>query len=50
VVVLISADRETDYGVVFQVIETLRLNNFNRVVMGATLPSSPEGVGSINNY
>jgi biopolymer transport protein ExbD len=38
VVVLISADRETDYGLVFQVIEALRLKNFNRVVMGATLP------------
>jgi biopolymer transport protein ExbD len=40
VVVLISADRNTDYGIVFQVIEALRLKNFNRVVMGATLPSS----------
>ncbi|MDR2354305.1 MAG: biopolymer transporter ExbD [Deltaproteobacteria bacterium] len=39
VVVLISADRETDYGLVFQVIEALRLKNFHRVVMGATLPT-----------
>ncbi|MDR2460662.1 MAG: biopolymer transporter ExbD [Deltaproteobacteria bacterium] len=38
VVVLISADKDTDYGMVFQVIEALRLKNFNRVVMGATLP------------
>ena len=38
VVVLISADREADYGLVFQVIEALRARNFNRVVMGATLP------------
>ncbi|MDR1487335.1 MAG: biopolymer transporter ExbD [Deltaproteobacteria bacterium] len=42
VVVLISADRETDYGLVFQVIEALRLKNFNRVVMGATLPPPTE--------
>jgi biopolymer transport protein ExbD len=42
VVVLISADRETDYGLVFQVIEALRLKNFNRVVMGATLPLPQE--------
>ncbi|MDR1079694.1 MAG: biopolymer transporter ExbD [Deltaproteobacteria bacterium] len=40
-VVLISADREADYGTVFQVIEALRLRNFNRVVMGATLPAAP---------
>ncbi|MDR1312659.1 MAG: biopolymer transporter ExbD [Deltaproteobacteria bacterium] len=39
-VVLISADRESDYGTVFQVIEALRLKNFNRVVMGATLPAA----------
>jgi biopolymer transport protein ExbD len=38
VVVLIAADRESDYGLVFQVIEALRLKNFNRIVMGATLP------------
>jgi biopolymer transport protein ExbD len=38
VVVLISADKEADYGLVFQVIEALRLRSFNRVVMGATLP------------
>jgi biopolymer transport protein ExbD len=38
VVVLISADREADYGLVFEVIEALRLRGFNRVVMGATLP------------
>ncbi|MDR1657820.1 MAG: biopolymer transporter ExbD [Deltaproteobacteria bacterium] len=38
VVVLIQADRQADYGGVFQVIEALRLKNFNRVVMGATLP------------
>jgi biopolymer transport protein ExbD len=38
VVVLISADQETDYSTLFQVIEALRLKNFNRVVMGATLP------------
>jgi biopolymer transport protein ExbD len=38
VVILISADREADYGLVFQVIETLRQKNFNRVVMAATLP------------
>jgi biopolymer transport protein ExbD len=42
VVVLISADRNTDYGVVFRVIEALRLKSFNRVVMGATLPSPEE--------
>jgi biopolymer transport protein ExbD len=42
VVVLISADRDSDYGVVFQVIEALRLKNFNRVVMGATLPQRGE--------
>jgi biopolymer transport protein ExbD len=41
VVILISADRETDYGVVFQVIEALRQKNFNRVVMAATLPDRP---------
>jgi biopolymer transport protein ExbD len=41
VVVLISADQEADYGLVFQVIEALRLRNFNRVVMGATLPPTP---------
>ena len=41
VVVLISADREAEYGLIFQVIEALRLGGFNRVVMGATLP--PEG-------
>jgi biopolymer transport protein ExbD len=44
VVVLISADREADYSSVFQVIEALRLKNFNRVVMGATLPVSSEGL------
>ncbi|MDR0549713.1 MAG: biopolymer transporter ExbD [Deltaproteobacteria bacterium] len=38
VVVLISADREANYGLVFEVIEALRLKNFNRVVMAATLP------------
>ncbi|MDR2198984.1 MAG: biopolymer transporter ExbD [Deltaproteobacteria bacterium] len=38
VVVLISADKDSDYGLVFQVIECLRLKNFNRVVLGATLP------------
>jgi biopolymer transport protein ExbD len=42
VVVLISADRNTDYGMVFQVIEALRMKNFNRVVMGATLPKPDE--------
>lgn len=41
VVVLITADREADYGLVFQVIEALRLRSFNRVVMGATLPPEP---------
>jgi biopolymer transport protein ExbD len=41
VVVLVSADRSTDYDVVFQVIEALRLKNFNRVVMGASLPIPP---------
>ncbi|MDR1871299.1 MAG: biopolymer transporter ExbD [Deltaproteobacteria bacterium] len=41
VVVLITADRAADYGVVFEIIEALRLKNFNRVVMGATL-KSPE--------
>ncbi|MDR2339328.1 MAG: biopolymer transporter ExbD [Deltaproteobacteria bacterium] len=48
VVVLISADRDSDYGTVFQVIEALRLKNFNRVVMGATLPDrgvNPPGKG-----
>ena len=44
VVVLISADRRCDYGIVFQVIEALRLKNFNRVVMGATLPEGPFGL------
>jgi biopolymer transport protein ExbD len=39
-VVLVSADREADYGTVFQVIEALRLKNFNRVVMGAMLPAA----------
>jgi biopolymer transport protein ExbD len=38
IVVLLSADREADYGLVFQVIEALRLKNFNRVVMGGVLP------------
>ncbi|MDR2443878.1 MAG: biopolymer transporter ExbD [Deltaproteobacteria bacterium] len=41
VVVLIQADQQADYGQVFQVIEALRLKNFNRVVMGATLPPEP---------
>jgi biopolymer transport protein ExbD len=41
VVVLISADQEADYGLVFQVIEALRLRSFNRVVMGATLTPEP---------
>ena len=41
VVVLISADEKADYGLVFQVIEALRLRSFNRVVMGATLPMDP---------
>ena len=45
VVVLISADREADYGLVFQVIEALRLRSFNRVGMGATLPPEPEEFG-----
>lgn len=45
VVVLISADRSSDYGLVFQVIEALRLKNFNRVVMGATLPERGEAPG-----
>ncbi|MDR3154737.1 MAG: biopolymer transporter ExbD [Deltaproteobacteria bacterium] len=39
-VVLVSADRGADYGTVFQVIEALRLKNFNRVVLGATLPAA----------
>jgi 2-oxoglutarate dehydrogenase E2 component (dihydrolipoamide succinyltransferase) len=39
-VVLVSADRASDYGTVFQVIEALRLKSFNRVVMGATLPAA----------
>jgi biopolymer transport protein ExbD len=42
VVVLISADQEANYSSVFQVIEALRLKNFNRVVMGATLPVPTE--------
>ncbi|MDR1298213.1 MAG: biopolymer transporter ExbD [Deltaproteobacteria bacterium] len=41
VVVLISADQQTAYDTVFQVIEALRRKNFNRVVMGATLPIQP---------
>jgi biopolymer transport protein ExbD len=41
VVVLISADQKADYGLVFQVIEALRLRSFSRVVMGATLPPQP---------
>ncbi|MDR1165847.1 MAG: biopolymer transporter ExbD [Deltaproteobacteria bacterium] len=43
VVVLIAADRETDYGLVFQVIEALRQKNFNRVVMGGLLPRPRPG-------
>jgi biopolymer transport protein ExbD len=43
VVVLVSADREADYGLVFEVIEALRLKNFNRVVMAATLPGTGPG-------
>jgi biopolymer transport protein ExbD len=43
VVVLISADQATDYATVFQVVEALRLKNFNRVVLAATLPVSAEG-------
>ncbi|MDR1608990.1 MAG: biopolymer transporter ExbD [Deltaproteobacteria bacterium] len=43
VVVLISADREANYGLVFEVIEALRLKNFNRVVMAATLPNESPG-------
>jgi biopolymer transport protein ExbD len=50
VVVLISADKEADYGLVFEVIETLRQKNFNRVVMGATLPASSDEAKSIENY
>jgi biopolymer transport protein ExbD len=46
-VVLISADREADYGTVFQVIEALRLRNFNRVVMGATLPAAPADLSAV---
>ena len=42
VVVLISADQEANYSSVFRVIEALRLKNFNRVVMGATLPVQPD--------
>jgi biopolymer transport protein ExbD len=42
VVVLIAADQESSYGLVFQVIEALRLKNFNRVVMGGTLPDRRE--------
>jgi biopolymer transport protein ExbD len=38
VVVLIAADRDSDYGIVFKVIEALRQKNFTRVVMGASLP------------
>jgi biopolymer transport protein ExbD len=44
VVVLVSADQESSYATVFQVIEALRLKNFNRVVMGATLPVQAEGL------
>jgi biopolymer transport protein ExbD len=43
VVVLISADQGADYGAVFQIIEALRMKNFNRVVMGATLPVPAQG-------
>jgi biopolymer transport protein ExbD len=47
VVVLISADQEANYSSVFRVIEALRLKNFNRVVMGATLPVQPDpGLGT----
>jgi biopolymer transport protein ExbD len=45
-VVLISADRESDYGTVFQVIEALRLKSFSRVVMGATLPAAAADLSS----
>jgi biopolymer transport protein ExbD len=44
VVVLVSADQLASYATVFQVIEALRLKNFNRVVMGATLPVQAEGL------
>ncbi|MDR1395060.1 MAG: biopolymer transporter ExbD [Deltaproteobacteria bacterium] len=41
VVVLITADRQSDYGLVFEIIEALRMKNFQRVVLGATLPEPP---------
>jgi biopolymer transport protein ExbD len=43
VVVLISADRQANYGLVFEVIEALRRKNFQRVVMAATLPDEGQG-------
>ncbi|MDR2141976.1 MAG: biopolymer transporter ExbD [Deltaproteobacteria bacterium] len=43
VVVLISADRRADYGLVFEVVEALRLKNFTRVVRAATLPGQGPG-------